>query len=538
MASSKAANGKSRIGKSDMTPNTLNNKAIELLDGDSTSVAEEVLQQSLELCPHHPEATYNRGLIFWRSGRITDEEFIAQLEEARPHTSQGGMIDYLLGLVHIERGDRTAALEANRAAKLNGDDRLRRLATDSVSTVESDQGRWGRCVSREYAANSDVLAVSSDGRWMVSGNPYPEVLEPDVEHLFEDRSNENKGFPYLVLWDVEQGTQVRQFDGSKEVRGKLDVDQVDSGEWISHSQLIFEPIAERMFLGCAVKACFDATGRHLVSGHADGLLRLWDVVTGRCIRVFRQQQPGGVSCLAFSPDGRWVVSGGTGTTACRTWEYADPWVWLWEIESGQCARRFEGHEGHVSSVAFSPDGRRVLSTSSSIWGQGGSAGSTARVWDVTSGGCLETIDQIASPTKLVGFNSDGSIHSIFGGNETHIGGYESGGPLQTIGFNTGNRVLSRAVVSRDVRYVLSTEFSDGAARLWEIPSGRCLSTLRFERFKSLDVAFPTDGSTALLYGGSRMHRLELPDSRRSPWVLAPSRSADVESADEEQFSAK
>ncbi len=54
--------------------------------------------------------------------------------------------------------------------------------------------------------------------------------------------------------------------------------------------------------------------------------------------------------VAFSPDGKFVVSGAWGKT-----------LKLWEVESGKCLRSFVGHEAGVTSVAFSPDGLQILS---------------------------------------------------------------------------------------------------------------------------------------------------------------------------------
>ena len=68
--------------------------------------------------------------------------------------------------------------------------------------------------------------------------------------------------------------------------------------------------------------------------------------------------------MAFSPDGRWVASGG-----------GDSFVKVWDSHAGEFVRGFRGHKGIVTSVAFSPDGRRLLS---------GSRDKTVKVWDVTS----------------------------------------------------------------------------------------------------------------------------------------------------------
>src|ERR1700733_1771958 len=74
---------------------------------------------------------------------------------------------------------------------------------------------------------------------------------------------------------------------------------------------------------------------------------------------------GGVWSVAFSPDGKRVLTGGTDNAAI-----------LWDTASASVVRRFVGHKGGIESVAFSRGGESILT---------GSSDDTAILWDAATG---------------------------------------------------------------------------------------------------------------------------------------------------------
>jgi WD40 repeat protein len=166
-------------------------------------------------------------------------------------------------------------------------------------------------------------------------------------------------------------------------------------------------------------AALSPDGKMLAAGNKNGSIRVWDVESGAVVREFPSIGTDLVwnAHMVFSPDSKLLATVGN-TDISRA-------IRILSLESGKEAVRCSGHPTGASSVAFSPDGARLVS--------GGLRG-RVRVWDAKTGKETVRILSHLGDVRSVSFLPDG-----------------------------------RSVVTKSI---------DGTIRLWDGPTGNLLSTLR------------------------------------------------------------
>lgn len=105
----------------------------------------------------------------------------------------------------------------------------------------------------------------------------------------------------------------------------------------------------------------DALGRWAVTASLDKTARVWEVTSGRRLRVLRPPQDvgneGELNAVAMSPTGETVAVGGwTG------WDWDQPAIYLFERESGRLSQRLGGLPNVILHLSYSPDGRWLAAT--------------------------------------------------------------------------------------------------------------------------------------------------------------------------------
>jgi WD40 repeat protein len=146
---------------------------------------------------------------------------------------------------------------------------------------------------------------------------------------------------------------------------------------------------------------FHPTGRVLLAACADRRVAVWNLddqeATVKNLTAVPGQfacphDAGWVRCLDVSPDGKWVVTGGS-----------DRQLKLWAFAGGKPAekpeREAEAHAGWVESVAFSPDGRRLVT---------GGADAAVKVWNATDLSPVKSLSGHTGFVRDVAWLPDGS----------------------------------------------------------------------------------------------------------------------------------
>jgi WD40 repeat protein len=233
---------------------------------------------------------------------------------------------------------------------------------------------------------------------------------------------------------------------------------------------------------------FTPDGSQLVSASDDKTIRVWDIASGKTVRVIRGEAGAGlvgkVFAIALSPDGKWLAAGGCMDKSSAS-ESSCGDIRLYDFASGKLVALLNGHEDVVSGLAFSPDGRRLIS---------GSHDKTAIVWDVATGKAWRLLGGHRDYIYAVGFTPDGA-RAVTGSfdHELRLWSAEDGALLKAM---TGHGdMVSRLAVAPDGR-IASGDVS-GEIRLWDGRTGAFLKT--FARQKTLvgALSFSPDGKTLL-----------------------------------------
>ena len=179
-----------------------------------------------------------------------------------------------------------------------------------------------------------------------------------------------------------------------------------------------------------------------------------------------------VGSVAFSPDGTRIVSGSDDGT-----------VRIWDAETGEETAILSGHKDGLESVAYSPDGTRIVS---------GSDDGTMRIWDAEIGKEKVILKGHEKEVLSVAFSPDGK-HIISGSNDGTVRIWNADtGEEKVILKGHEKEVLSVAFNPDGIR--IASGSNDGTVRIWDAITGEERIILKGHEKEVLSVAYSPNGT--------------------------------------------
>lgn len=305
------------------------------------------------------------------------------------------------------------------------------------------------------------------------------AFSPDRRYALSGSDDQN-----IIFWEVATGRELRTISNvhSGKIRsiafspdGKYFISVADGESFVVLCELSTAKIVKKYTfeafggLGDCFSVTFSPDGQYILAGCGRDVF-MWELRTGETRQIFTGHA-GYINTVAFSPNGKYAVSGGQDKT-----------IKLWDVVSGKVLTTLSGHSGIINSIAFSFDGRFVVS---------GSDDKTVKLWDVGTGTLLKTFEGHKSLVKTVALTPTGGYVLSHGFDTLKIWDVSSGKEIKADAGRSSGGFSS--AFSRDGSYIL---IGGVDIKLWKIEP--CKEIRKFTTaMKSINGSFSPDAKLAL-----------------------------------------
>jgi eukaryotic-like serine/threonine-protein kinase len=239
-------------------------------------------------------------------------------------------------------------------------------------------------------------------------------------------------------------------------------------------------------------------GKYIASGGNDHTIRIWNAKTG-ADRLILHGLSGGVPAISWSPDSTLIASATSGPSVSGGPPASGNAVQVWNATTGKSVYIYQGHTNGITDIAWSPTDNRIASSSTDY---------TVQIWDATTGQhpliyrthswYVWTLAWSPDGKRLASGEPDGTIQ---------VWDAATG---QTFLFFRGHTAAVEAVAwSPDGKYIASAS-DDYTVRIWNSASGKPVYIYRGHSSYVSTVAWSPNGH--FIASGSNDKTMQVWDS--------------------------
>ena len=223
---------------------------------------------------------------------------------------------------------------------------------------------------------------------------------------------------------------------------------------------------------------FSPDGKKLVSGSSDRTINLWELTNQRRLYIFFGAQDG-ISAVSFSPDSKQITASSF-----------DRSITSWKVDNKQLLHSFlylnsaTSHSNLVTSIAYSPNGKILASSS---------ADRTIRLWSTSSSKIQKTLSGHTDTVFTIAYSPNGQILA-------------SGSADRTIRLWQINRLKSSQILTGHTDWVNTIAISpngcilvsgstDRNIKIWDLNTGESIATYRHHQAGIRSLAIGADNRT-------------------------------------------
>ena len=268
---------------------------------------------------------------------------------------------------------------------------------------------------------------------------------------------------HINVWDTATGSLQRTIEGHSDnisiVAFSPDGKQIASGSydytiklWNTASGALQQ--SRQSHLNVVTSVVFSPSGQLLASASGDGTIKLWEISLEPrpWIMEWNKEQ---VHWLAFSPDGKKLLSANLG----------DETLNLWDITSGILQQTLKVDSAQAGSTVFSPDSRQFLSSPD--------ISRTLDLWDTSTQTLHHSLKGNLSDLSTAAFSPDAKLLAVGSRHNANIELWDIA--TETLKYTlSGHTTISSIVFSLDGKLLAS---ADSPLRLWSVASGTLHLTL-------------------------------------------------------------